>query len=100
MDEDKMYKNIELLSSGYIFTCQERPEGAKGFREDLFKKVITGEGIAGRLPYAMATRMFRLWGWKRFELNRMLKFTDVTPGGIPVVIASVLRVRNQVTVLG
>ena len=50
LDEDKMYKNIELLSSGYIFTCQERPEGAKGFREDLFKKVITGEGIAGRLP--------------------------------------------------
>ena len=82
IDEDKMYKNIELLASGYIFTCQESPEGAKPIREDLLKKVITAEGIAGRLPYSVITRMFKLLGWKRFETNKMPKFSGVTPGSL------------------
>lgn len=52
-----MRKTVELLKGACVFTAQERPEGlSKGMREDLFKKMATGEGIFGRLPYQILTQ--------------------------------------------
>ena len=53
-----MRKQVELLKGAFVFTAQERPEGLRrGFREDLFKKLASADGIFGRLPYAMVTKV-------------------------------------------
>lgn len=58
--EEEMRKTVELLKGACVFTAQERPEGlSKGMREDLFKKMATGEGIFGRLPYQIVTKARR-----------------------------------------
>ncbi|CAJ1441782.1 unnamed protein product [Effrenium voratum] len=46
-------------------------------REDLYKKFVSGDGIAGRKPYGFKTRMINCVGWKRLEANRMFPFADV-----------------------
>ena len=46
-------------------------------REDLFKKFVSGDGIAGRKPYGFSTKMIHCVGWKRLEANRMFTFEDV-----------------------
>lgn len=62
----EMRKQVEALRGTLVFTAQERPEGVgKGFREDLFKKWASGDGIFGRMPYAVVTRVVNLLGWKR-----------------------------------
>ena len=65
---------VEMLKGAVVLTGQERPEGmSKGFREDLFKKMASADGIFGRLPYQILTRTIKLQGWKRMELNRPLR---------------------------
>ena len=60
---------------------QERPEGMPNkFREYLFKKSATGDGIFGRLPYQVLTKVINLVGWKRMETNRLPTFDGVTEG--------------------
>ena len=46
-------------------------------RQDLIKKFATGEGIAGRMPYGIATKLVCLRGWKRMEMNKLLVFDEV-----------------------
>ena len=55
-------------------------------REDLFKKTMSADGIAGRRPYGMQTRMIELVGWKRYELNRFLKFQGVSEQNLPSIL--------------
>ena len=70
---------MEALQGAIVLTFQERPEGTKkAFREDLYKKVASADGIAGRMPYGIQTRNIELTSWTRFELNSLLKFTNVT----------------------
>lgn len=52
-------------------------EGAR-LREDVYKRHISGDPIACRLPYAMVTKMTMLLGWKRFEMNDTLKFSGTS----------------------
>ena len=47
-------------------------------REDLLKKFATAEGISGRLPYAILTKLYELVGWKRVECNKLFRFYEVT----------------------
>lgn len=35
-------------------------------------------GIAGRKPYGITTRMLEIVGWKRIEMNRLMRFAGVT----------------------
>ena len=78
-NDDQLHKCLETLASGYLFTFQEKPEGqGKPLRDDIFKKIVTGEGMFGRMPFAVLTKLFRLIGWKRFEVNKMCKFLGVT----------------------
>ena len=54
-------------------------EGSKqGMREDLHKKHISADPIAARLPYSILTRLVELRGWKRLELNKLVRFNGVS----------------------
>ena len=59
-------------------TGQETPNNDKPLREDLYKKVMSGDPVAARLPYAIITKMVTFRGWKRFEMNETMKFHGVT----------------------
>ena len=61
--DEELRKVVELLMGGFIFSGQEKPTGTKqALREDLLKKFGTAEGISGRLPYAILTRLFQVIG--------------------------------------
>ncbi|CAE7796366.1 unnamed protein product [Symbiodinium sp. CCMP2592] len=85
-DESEMRKQVEQSAGCFILTAQEAPETNKKMREDLFKKTMSADGIAGRRPYGMQTRMIELVGWKRYELNRLLKFQGVCEQNLPSVL--------------
>ena len=61
-----------------VITGQEVPNTDKPLREDLYKKVMSGDPVAARLPNAILTKMVTLRGWKRFELNDIMKFHGVS----------------------
>ena len=77
--DDELRKLVEMLQGAVVISFQERPEGTKrAFREDLYKKVASADGIAGRMPYGIQTRNVELPSWTRFELNSLLKFLNVS----------------------
>ena len=77
-NDEEMRKQIANMEGCVILTAQEAPETNRKLREDLYKKTMSADGIAGRKPYGMVTRMLELVGWKRLEANRMLEFAGVT----------------------
>ena len=77
-DETEMRKQVEQAAGCFILTAQEKPENCRKMREDLFKKTMSADGIAGRKPYGYETRMIELVGWKRYEVNSMIRFTGVS----------------------
>ena len=78
-DDHELRKQAETLVHKLITTGQEAVENSKhGFREDLYKKHISADPIAARLPYGIVTHLVSLYGWKRLELNKLIKFTGVT----------------------
>ena len=44
---------------------------------------MSADGIASRKPYAVSTRMLCLDGWKRIEVNKMMRFSSVTELNFP-----------------
>ena len=78
-----MRKQVEQCAGCFILTAQEMPENARKIREDLFKKTMSADGIVGRRPYGMSTRMIELVGWKRYEVNSMVRFSGVTERSVP-----------------
>ena len=76
--DEELRKQVESFVGCIILTGQECPETNKKLREDLYKKTMSGDGVMGRKPYGVMTRMFELIGWKRIEVNRMMRFTGVT----------------------
>ena len=77
-NEDELRKQVETFARCIVITGQEAPESAKKLHLDLFKKTMSGDGIAGRKPYGFTTKMFHLIGWKRLEINRMPRFAGIT----------------------
>ena len=57
---------------------QEKPDSRKKFREDLYKKLVSGDDLAARRPYGYVTRVLRIVGWKRVETNDLLQFKNVS----------------------
>ena len=60
-----------------VITGQEALESHKKLHLDLFKKTVSGDGFAGHKPYGYTTRMFQIVGWKRLEVNKMMKVLNV-----------------------
>ncbi|CAK0856925.1 unnamed protein product, partial [Prorocentrum cordatum] len=78
-DDEELRKCVELLAGGCVYSGQERPQGSKKkLLLHLWRKFLSGEGLRGRLPYAVLTRMVRLIGWVKLEVNSMLAFSDLT----------------------
>ena len=76
--DDELRKQAESMVSRLVVTGQEAVEGNKqGMRQDLYKKHLSADPIACRLPYAVVTKLVELIGWKRFELNNLMKFVGV-----------------------
>jgi hypothetical protein len=69
-----LFHQVENHASSFIITGQEAPETNKRMRDDLFKKTMSGDGISGRRPCGMFTKMFHLIGLKRRGL-RFLAFS-------------------------
>ena len=78
--EEEIRKQVETLARCFIITGQEAPESSKKLHTDLYKKTMSGDGIMGRKPYGYTTRMFSIVGWKRLEVNRLMKFVGVHLG--------------------
>lgn len=85
-DENEMRKQVEQSAGCFMLTAQEAPETCKRMREDLYKKTMSADGIAGRRPYGMMTRMIELVGWKRFEVNKFLRFLGITENNFPSIL--------------
>ena len=75
-----MRKQVSQCAGCFILTAQEKPETGRRMREDLFKKACSADGIAGRPPYGMSTRMIELVCWLRYEVNSMFTLSGVTEG--------------------
>ena len=85
-DETEMRKQVEQAAGAFILTAQEAPETQRRMREDLYKKTMSADGIAGRKPYGMSTHMIELIGWKRCEVNRLMRFMGVTEANFPSIL--------------
>jgi len=76
-DDNELRKQIEQWEGCIVLTGQEAPETNKKMREDLFKKTMSGDSLAGRKPYGIVTRIMKLVGWKRMEVNKLMTFSAV-----------------------
>ena len=77
---------VSLASTEVVFTGQEAPTTDRDMREDLYKKIMSADPVPCRLPYAVVTKMVSFVGWKRLEMNEMLKFNGVTEGTFPSIL--------------
>lgn len=80
-NEDELRKQVETYARCIVMTGQEGPESHKKLHLDLFKKTVSGDGIAGRKHYGYTTSMFQIVGWKRLEVNKMMKVLTVAGFG-------------------
>ncbi|CAK0792945.1 unnamed protein product, partial [Prorocentrum cordatum] len=62
---------------------------------DLLKKFATAEGVSGRLPYSILTKMFRIVGWKRLEVNKFLVFDEITEQNVESLMRRLAVVKIQ-----
>ena len=76
--DEEMRKQVDSLIGCVVVTGQESVEGSsKRMREDLYKKHVSADPLAARLPYAIVTKQIELNGWKRLELNSLIHFNGV-----------------------
>ncbi len=77
--DDELRKQADNLVGKLIVTGQEAVEGgSRRMREDLYKNHVSADPIPARLPYGIVTKLVELPGWKRLELNSLVKFSGVT----------------------
>lgn len=76
--DDELRKQVEQWAGCFLLTGQESPDPGRRLREDLFKKTLSGDAIAGRKPYGYSTKMLEIEGWKRLECNRIIRFSSVS----------------------
>ena len=76
-----------------VTTGQEASSTDKPLREDLYKKVMSGDPVVARLPYAILTKMVTCYYWKRFEMNEILKFHGVTEMTFPSIMRQSLIIN-------
>ncbi|CAK0861021.1 unnamed protein product [Prorocentrum cordatum] len=92
--DEEMRKTVESLKGTIVLTAQEKPEGLrKSSREDLFKKLASADGIFGRLPYQILTKVIYLVGWKRMELNKLITFDGVSEGAFHAIYRRSLLIK-------
>ena len=78
-------------------TGQEAVETSKGMREDLYKKHMSADPVACRMPYAIVTKLVELTGWKRYELNKVMKFQGLSEESFPSLLRRSLCIEFKST---
>ena len=79
-----MRKQASNLIGKLVVTGQEAVQGSSWqMREDIYKEHISADKVPERLPYAIQTTLVELPGWKRFELNTVVRCAGVTEGSMP-----------------
>ncbi|CAE7209382.1 unnamed protein product, partial [Symbiodinium microadriaticum] len=76
-NEEEMRKQLEQFAHCWIITAQEAPETHRHFQQDLYKKFMSADDLAGRKPYGFVAKMMRVTGFKRFETNKIMTFRNV-----------------------
>ena len=76
-NEEEMRKQLEQFAHCWMITAQEAPETHRHFQQDLYKKFMSADDLAGRKPYGFVTKMMRVTGFKRFETNKIMTFRNV-----------------------
>ena len=95
-DDTELRKQIDKMVGRFVYTGQEKPVGGKQtMRQDLLKKFATGEGIAGRMPYGILTKLYSCIGWKRLELNQMVSFSHVDESNFESILRRFAVIRIQ-----
>ena len=77
-DDHEMRKQADLFTGASIVTGQESPDTDRRMREDIFKKHISGDPVARRLPNAVLAKMVSLTGRKRYDMNELLRCSGTT----------------------
>ena len=86
---DELRKMLELLVGGILYTGHERPMGSKSdVREDLLKKFCSADGLAGRLPYGVLTKMFKITGWKKDRTQSHVQLPERVRGEFRIPVAA------------
>merc|ERR1711983_246330 len=93
--DDEFRKQCEGLVGKLVVTGQEAPESNKGFRDDLYKKHVSGDPVACRSNYAIVTKMLSLHGFKRYELNRAISFSGVSEESFPSILRRSLVIQMK-----
>ena len=79
--DDEMRIYVDLLSPFCVWAAQGGTEGGsekiKNLRRDLYRKFCSGDPMAARPPYAIATKQVPMRGFLRFELNKPQKFVGI-----------------------
>jgi hypothetical protein len=64
-----------------VMTAQEAPQTTKPLRDDLYKKMLSGDPIMARKPYGSTTRMVPIIGWKRGGPSTVARSCDDPQNG-------------------
>jgi len=81
--DEELRRQVEQYTGAIILTGQEAPETDMRLREDLYKKFMSADGIAGRKPYGITTRMLTLVAWKRLVTTRCRSTASTTATFLP-----------------
>ena len=72
--DEELRKQEETLVGKLIVTAQETGEGSvKSMRQGLYKKHMSGDPVPARLPDGVRAKLVVLIGWKRIEMNTLIK---------------------------
>ncbi|CAK0885110.1 unnamed protein product, partial [Prorocentrum cordatum] len=93
-------KNHKFFDPNIFFQDEEmrkeRPSGQRSsMRQDLLKKFATADTIAGRLPYSILTKMYRIIGWKRMEVNQFFTFDNVNERNLESIVRRIAIIKMQ-----
>ena len=75
-DDQELRIQIEQCVGCVILAAQDARRTRNSGRTSTHK-TISADGIAGRKPYGITTRILQLVGWERLEVNRLMSFAGI-----------------------
>ena len=74
------------MRRGIVCTGQESVVSTKPCLVHIYKKVVSADPVPSRVPYGRITRLVRVRGLQRFEMNEVMKLSGVAPRALNSVI--------------
>ena len=99
--DEELRKQLPNLAPYICWTAQEAKEGGnKGgasIRQGLYKKLRSNDRMKARPPYSIITKLISLPGLLRFELSRVLNFSNVKDETFDIIYMRSMVIRLQAT---